>query len=97
MTTQPPAVIDVTAASFFEQVVERSKQVPVLVVECEGGLPAASERESLTEELLSTARALTPTAKRVVHVLFHPSFPVDVRHNAKIHRLELRDWAARQL
>ena len=31
MTTQPPAVIDVTAASFFEQVVERSKQVPVLV------------------------------------------------------------------
>ncbi|MHC4893328.1 MAG: fatty acid CoA ligase family protein [Planctomycetota bacterium] len=73
------------------------EQVPVLVVECEGGLPAASERESLTKELLSTARALTPTAERVVHVLFHPSFPVDVRHNAKIHRLELRDWAAHQL
>jgi acyl-CoA synthetase (AMP-forming)/AMP-acid ligase II len=30
-------------------------------------------------------------------VLFHPSFPVDVRHNAKIHRLTLSEWAAGKL
>ena len=30
-------------------------------------------------------------------ILFHPRFPVDVRHNAKIHRHALRDWAARRL
>ena len=30
-------------------------------------------------------------------VLFHPSFPVDVRHNAKIHRLELAAWAEGRL
>jgi hypothetical protein len=26
---------------------------------------------------------------------FRPHFPVDVRHNAKIHRLSLSQWAAR--
>jgi hypothetical protein len=32
---------------------------------------------------------------RVVEaVLFYPSFPVDVRHNAKIHRHTLALWAA---
>jgi olefin beta-lactone synthetase len=30
-------------------------------------------------------------------ILFYPRFPVDVRHNAKIHRHALRDWAAKQL
>lgn len=30
-------------------------------------------------------------------VLFHPRFPVDVRHNAKIHRLDLKRWAQRRL
>ena len=30
-------------------------------------------------------------------VLFHPRFPVDVRHNAKIHRLELKRWAESRL
>jgi acyl-CoA synthetase (AMP-forming)/AMP-acid ligase II len=30
-------------------------------------------------------------------VLFHPRFPVDVRHNAKIHRLELKRWATDRL
>jgi len=27
-------------------------------------------------------------------VLFYPAFPVDVRHNAKIHRHTLALWAA---
>ena len=29
--------------------------------------------------------------------LVHPGFPVDVRHNAKIRREELRVWAAEKL
>jgi hypothetical protein len=28
--------------------------------------------------------------------LFHPSLPVDPRHNSKIHRGELKAWAATQ-
>jgi hypothetical protein len=30
-------------------------------------------------------------------LLFHPSFPVDVRHNAKIGRERLALWAGKQL
>jgi len=30
-------------------------------------------------------------------VLFHPAFPVDPRHNSKIFRDRLADWAAREL
>jgi olefin beta-lactone synthetase len=30
-------------------------------------------------------------------VLFHPAFPVDIRHNAKIFREKLAVWAAKEL
>ena len=30
-------------------------------------------------------------------ILFHPGFPVDIRHNAKIFREKLAAWAARRL
>jgi len=55
---------------------------PVLVVE---GAPSAAIRESVLSRGLVEA------------VLFHPRFPVDVRHNAKIHRIELARWAADRL
>ena len=29
--------------------------------------------------------------------LFHPAFPVDIRHNAKIFREKLAVWAAKEL
>lgn len=32
----------------------------------------------------------------VKRVLFHPKFPVDPRHNSKIHRRTLADWAEKQ-
>ena len=31
------------------------------------------------------------------HFLIHPSFPVDIRHNAKIFREQLAEWAAKEL
>jgi acyl-CoA synthetase (AMP-forming)/AMP-acid ligase II len=55
---------------------------PVLVVE-------GREDPGLARELLP----LLP----VQAVLFHPRFPVDVRHNAKIHRLTLKRWAEARL
>lgn len=36
-------------------------------------------------------------AAPITRVLFHPSFPVDARHNAKIHNEALSAWAAEQL
>ena len=35
-----------------------------------------------------------PYAGRIEIFYFHPAFPVDVRHNVKIHRLALARWAA---
>ena len=36
-------------------------------------------------------------AAKVDAFLFHPGFPVDIRHNAKIGREKLAAWAAREL
>jgi len=38
-----------------------------------------------------------PHTKEVSTILFHPAFPVDIRHNAKIFREKLAIWAAEQL
>ena len=67
---------------------------PVLVVEVEPG--AASDQQKITTELLELGAKHEQTAS-IQRVLFHDGFPVDVRHNAKIRRLELRDWAAKRL
>jgi hypothetical protein len=43
-------------------------------------------------------RGLCLEAQRIsglADVRFHPRFPVDRRHNAKIHRLDLAKWAGR--
>ncbi|MGE3807422.1 MAG: fatty acid CoA ligase family protein [Gemmataceae bacterium] len=70
----------------------RGQQQPVLCVEAEPGLtPAAGKK--LAEELLSLARS-NPQTARITAVLFHPGFPVDIRHNSKINRGELARWAA---
>ncbi|NQS72285.1 MAG: AMP-binding protein [Desulfobulbaceae bacterium] len=71
-------------------------QTPVLVVELvrQGKthkLPAA-----LQAELLQLAQASELT-KNIRHFLVHPSFPVDIRHNAKIFREQLALWAGRQM
>ena len=50
----------------------------------------------LTEELLEIARSHEHT-RAIDTVLYHPAFPVDVRHNAKIFREKLAVWAAKQL
>ncbi|MEC7984108.1 MAG: fatty acid CoA ligase family protein [Myxococcota bacterium] len=62
---------------------------PVLVVECE-------KNQSITEEELHDIAQKHEKTARIKRFLLHPSFPVDVRHNAKIHRLQLRDWAKTQ-
>jgi len=69
---------------------ERPRQRPALVVEANLGAAAA---ESLAAELRTLAAA-HPVTREIRTFLFHPRFPVDVRHNAKIHRLALARWAA---
>jgi olefin beta-lactone synthetase len=63
-------------------------QTPVIVIEAEGTI----DPKTLTEELLQlgASHAITQPIRQV---LYHPSFPVDIRHNAKIGREQLARWA----
>ena len=73
-------------------------QRPVIVIEpFPGRFPATvGEAKRFTEELLRLGSA-TPLTAGITTVLFHKSFPVDVRHNVKISRDKLARWAAEQL
>lgn len=74
----------------------RGEQQPVVIVELQ---PSASRSATLERDLLAWARRQPSRVdlRRVKRVLVHPRFPVDVRHNAKIHRLALAAWAAKRL
>ncbi len=50
----------------------------------------ASQLLAFRQDLLSLAKS-HPTTQAIEAVFFEPSLPVDVRHNAKIHRLKLRE------
>jgi olefin beta-lactone synthetase len=65
---------------------------PVLCVEREKGTTLADD--TLRTELLALGAA-HPHTRSIRTILFHPSFPVDIRHNAKIFREKLAVWAAR--
>lgn len=65
---------------------------PILCVELEPG----TKTEKLTEELLDLGKRHDFT-KGIKKILFHPSFPVDIRHNAKIFREKLTVWAEKEI
>lgn len=66
-------------------------QRPAMVVETTATREA--ERKALAEALRVTALSHFAT-RRISRFYFRTQFPVDVRHNAKIHRLTLARWAA---
>ena len=68
----------------------RGQQEPALVVQ---PVPGNADQSELAAGLRALA-VQYPHASVVRKFFFHPSFPVDVRHNAKIHRLALARWAA---
>ena len=70
----------------------RGMEVPVLCVELE---PGAHWSEDLLEELQQRARG-TRWQDTVVRFLHHEAFPTDARHNSKIRREDLKQWATRQ-
>jgi acyl-CoA synthetase (AMP-forming)/AMP-acid ligase II len=74
---------------------DRGEQRPAIVVEPRS--PAVVKTPSLRRKLVRELRALGAQhahTDRIRIVYLHPAFPVDVRHNAKIHRLTLAAWAA---
>ena len=71
------------------------RQTPVLCVELLEK-PGSHRRERIRVDLLQLGCNNTAT-KTIKQILFHKSFPVDIRHNAKIGREKLAAWAAGKL
>ena len=73
-------------------------QEPVIVAELKPGSVGRAERDraALLAEFRERAAAhhLTRTIR---YFLIHPSFPVDIRHNAKIFREKSATWASQEL
>ncbi|NMO57728.1 AMP-binding protein [Actinoplanes sp. TBRC 11911] len=65
---------------------------PVVCIELRRG---AGDRPRIVRELTELAER-HPVTKGIDRFLFHPSFPVDPRHNAKIDHERLAVWAARK-
>jgi acyl-CoA synthetase (AMP-forming)/AMP-acid ligase II len=65
-------------------------QLPAIVVET--SVLDSTEAHALALELRELALT-SPYTAAIKRFFFHPKFPVDVRHNAKIHRLTLTSWA----
>lgn len=85
----------------------RKAQMPILIVET--SMPDVQKREyaylsrwaredwdMLKDELLEQA-AEDQCISTIRTVLLHQRFPVDVRHNSKINREQLAEWATKQL
>ncbi len=70
---------------------ERGRQRPALIVEALVSDSGAARPFARELRVLALAHEHTSSIKLFY---FHPQFPVDVRHNAKIHRLTLTQWAA---
>ncbi|MEB3198863.1 MAG: fatty acid CoA ligase family protein [Candidatus Sericytochromatia bacterium] len=68
-------------------------QRPVLCVELKRGQRASGD---LIEEIWKLGQAHGHT-RAIAKVLVHPSFPVDIRHNAKIFREKLALWATERI
>jgi acyl-CoA synthetase (AMP-forming)/AMP-acid ligase II len=73
---------------------EAGEQLPILCVELAKGKKI--DRDKVRLELLEIGAAHIHT-HGINTILFHPGFPVDIRHNAKIFREKLALWAARSL
>ena len=70
---------------------ERREQYPAIVVETR--LKDSADGPALARELRQLGRQ-HPHTSSINRFYFLEHFPVDVRHNAKIHRLSLARWAA---
>ena len=74
---------------------ERGRQLPVICIELEQP-EIETGKEQIEKELLALGQENELT-KEIRAGVYHPRFPVDVRHNAKINREQLAVWAAEKL
>lgn len=74
------------------------EQLSVLCVQpTAGSMPKGKAMRHGFQEQLKEIGRKRGEAAEVEDILFHPDFPVDPRHNAKIEREQLQTWASEQL
>jgi hypothetical protein len=71
------------------------EQKPIICIELEHD-NVAYNKEEIKNELLELAQQNELT-KGIKIILFHNSFPVDIRHNSKIFREKLAVWAEKRI
>ena len=69
--------------------------IPIICVELQQA-DKKSDKKIIATELLKLGAQFEQT-KTIQHILFHPDFPVDIRHNAKIGREKLAIWAKQEI
>jgi hypothetical protein len=69
---------------------------PVLCVEPNRWPVSKNDRERIARKLRAMGEDF-PHTRSIQTFLFRRSFPVDIRHNAKIFREKLAAWAARRV
>lgn len=69
---------------------------PAIVVELCTGTPKC-RHAAILQELQALSQKFETTKSLKTFFIFPKKFPVDVRHNAKIHRLTIRDFYAKKL
>ncbi|MBT1070204.1 fatty acid CoA ligase family protein [Pelotalea chapellei] len=74
---------------------KQGSQQPILCVELESKVDKAAQ-EQIRRELMEIGSRY-PHTRDIDKILFHPAFPVDIRHNAKIFREKLALWAEGKL
>ena len=85
---------DVYRSALVAGVVD-SETIPVICVEAEPGI-TTGDHERIRSELIELGSTFEHT-RRITTILFHRAFPVDIRHNVKIGRRELGEWATGEL
>ncbi|MDO4551528.1 MAG: fatty acid CoA ligase family protein [Planctomycetia bacterium] len=93
-----PSVVRSALVGVKKEVDGKTKMVPVIIIEPKDPQVCrdAKKREKLRKELMEVG-GQNDLTRDVNVILFHPSFPVDIRHNAKIFREKLADWAAKEI
>ncbi len=81
--------------SALVKITEKDRNQPVLCVELEADSQHTNQKV-LIQELLDIGSGYEHTSA-IRHIMIHPGFPVDIRHNAKIDRAQLGEWAQQQI
>ena len=76
---------------------QQNPKQPAIIVEPKKGKIPQGEKETqkFSRELREIGKT-SPLTQAIDTFLFHPSFPVDIRHNAKIFREKLALWAKKK-